>query len=72
MTDEEAKKKLDAEPDFAFVKRYEYSMKVLEERYPEGAPDNIIAQALMIEEEQVEPALNKLIVKMRGLMKVEL
>lgn len=72
MTEEDARKKLNTDPDFAFAKRYEYSMRQLEERYPDGAPDNIIATALMIPEEEVEPSLAKLVVKMRVLMGVEL
>ncbi len=72
MTEEDARKKLNTDPNFANAKRYDYSMRKLEERYPDGAPDNVIATALMIPEVEVEPALAKLVVKMRELMGVEL
>jgi hypothetical protein len=73
MTEEEARKKLNTDEGFAFAKRYDYSMRKLEERYPEpeGAPDNVIGVALMIPEDQVEPAYAKVVLKMRGLMGVE-
>ncbi len=72
MTEDDARKKLNTEPDFVNAKRYEYSLTQLEERYPDGAPDNVIATALMIPEDQVEVELGKVVVKMRGLMGVEL
>jgi hypothetical protein len=72
VTEEDARKKLNTDPDFAFAKRYDYSMRKLEDRYPDGAPDNVIATALMIPEDQVAPLLAILVVKIRGLMGVEL
>lgn len=71
MTEDEARNKVHNEPDFVNSKRYDYSLKKLEERYPEGAPDNVIANALMIKEEEVEPEFDKVVVKMRENMGVE-
>jgi hypothetical protein len=71
MSEEEARRKLNEEPDFVNAKRYDYSLAQLEERYPDGAPDNIIASALMIEEEEVEKAYDKVVEKFRGMMGVE-
>lgn len=71
MTDEEARKKVQTVPDFVNSKRHDYSLKKLEERYPDGAPDNVVASALMIEEEQVEPEFEKVVVKLRETMGVE-
>lgn len=71
MTEEETRKKVQEDLDFVNAKRYEYSLAVLEERYPDGAPDNIIASALMIEEEEVEVEYDKVVDKLRDLMGVE-
>jgi len=71
MTEEEARRKVNEDPDFVHTKRYEYSLALLEERYPDGAPDNIIANALMIEEEEVEVEYDRVVEKMRDLMGVE-
>lgn len=71
MNEEEARKKVHEEPDFVHSKRYDYSLAKLEERYPDGAPDNVIANALMIEEEEVEPEFDKVVVKLREKMGVE-
>ena len=72
MTEEEARKKVQEDPGFIFSKRYEYSIDQLESRYPDGCPDNIIAHALMIGEESVEAEFNKIVIKMRTIMGVEL
>jgi hypothetical protein len=71
MNEEEARKRLDEEPDFVNAKRYDYSLAQLEERYPDGAPDNIIANAMMIEEEEVETTYGRLVDKFRDLMGVD-
>ena len=72
MTEDEAREKVHTEPDFVNSKRYDYSLQKLEERYPDGAPDNVIANALMIKEEEVEPEFDKVVIKMRAHMGVEL
>jgi len=71
MNEEDARKRLNEEPDFVNAKRYEYSLAQLEERYPDGAPDNIIANALMIDEEEVEAEYGKVVEKLRDIMGVE-
>lgn len=72
VIEEEAREKVRNDPEFVFAKRYENSISKLENRYPDGAPDNVIANALMISEEQVELEFGKVVVKLRGLMGVEL
>ncbi len=55
MTTEEALNKLQTDPDFIYLKRFDYSLAKLLKRYPEGVPNNkLIAQALMITEEDVD------------------
>lgn len=71
MTDEEARKKVHTLPDFVNSKRYDHSLQKLEERYPDGAPNKVIANVLMIEEEEVEPEFEKVVVKLRDKMGVE-
>lgn len=45
---------LATDPDFVCMKRFGFSLRRLIERYPEGAPDSVIAQALNISESEVE------------------
>jgi hypothetical protein len=40
------------------------------ERYPNGVPDRIIAQALLISETEVEEMYQKIIVKLKDKMKI--
>lgn len=72
MTEEDAREKVRTDPQFVYHKRYEYSIAKLEERYPDGCPDNVIAAALMIPEVEVEAEYAKVVVKLRDLMGVEL
>lgn len=51
-------------PDYVNIKRFDYSLEKLLDRYPNGAPDRVIAQALEMSEDEVkqlyEQALEKL------------
>ena len=67
----DAQKRIAEEPDFIALKRFNYSMEKFVQRYPEGAPDHVIAEALMISEPEVEELYQKAIVKLRHLMGVE-
>ncbi len=71
MTEEEARKKINTVPDFVNSKRYDHSLQKLEERYPDGAPNKVIANVLMIEEEEVEPEFDRVVVKLREKMGVD-
>lgn len=72
MTSNEAKQLIDTEPDFVYMKRFDFSLDKLMERYPDGAPTKIIAQAMMMTEDEVEELYQLVIVKMRQALKVEL
>lgn len=61
MTEEEIKKRIATDPDFVFFPRFDNSLKKLKERYPQEAPDKIIAVALMIPEEEVEAMWEKIV-----------
>ena len=72
MTSNEAKQLIETEPDFVYMKRFDYSLNKLMDRYPEGAPTKIIAQAMMMTEDEVEELYELVIVKMRQALKVDL
>lgn len=59
------------EEDFIAIKRFDYSLNKMLERYPNGVPDRIIAQALLMDEEEVEELYQRVIVKLRERMKIE-
>lgn len=48
MTDEttEQEKLLETNPDFILLRRFDFSLKQALKRYPDGLPDNLVAQAL--------------------------
>lgn len=66
MTTEEATRLISTDPDFVYLKRYEYSMAKLMERYPDGAPDHTIAKALMITVEDVERVYQDIVLRLRA------
>ncbi|NDC25889.1 MAG: hypothetical protein EB078_08575 [Proteobacteria bacterium] len=67
----ENKKRLENDPDFIAIKRFDYSLKKLLIRYPEGCPDRIIANALLITEEDVEDLYSSTVLKLRKMMGTE-
>jgi hypothetical protein len=56
--------------DFVNAKRMNNSLTVAEERYPDGAPDHVIATLLAITVEEVERENKEITNKLRRLMKV--
>lgn len=38
--------RLEADPDFILLKRFDYSLEKALKKYPDGLPDNLVAQAL--------------------------
>jgi len=71
MTVDEALQRIEHDPDFIYAKRFDYSLSKLLERYPDGAPPRVIAQALLTTEEDVESQYQKIIHKLRRRMKVD-
>ncbi len=57
--------------DFIPMRRSGYSVTTLVERYPEGVPDHIVAKALMMNEDDIEPEYQRIVAKLRVLMGVE-
>ena len=70
MTGSEARKRIRHDPNFVYLKRFDFSMEKLLDRYPEGVPNKLIAQALLITEEDVETIYNNIIEKLRKNMNV--
>lgn len=70
-TVEEIRTRIQTEPDFVNLKRFDYSLEKVLERYPEGAPPRLIAQALLMTEEEVEELYQQTVVRLREVMKVD-
>lgn len=62
---EEVKLRLETEPDFVNLKRYGYSLERVMDRYPDGVPDRLVAQALCMSEEEVEEFYEEVVLKLR-------
>ena len=70
MTSVEVKIKLEQDRDFVYLKRFDYSLKKVMLRYPDGCPTRVIAQALLMTEEDVEIMHKQIIAKLQGMMGV--
>lgn len=60
--------KIMEDPDYIDIKRFDFSLKKLLERYPDGCPNRIIAKALDISEEEVEAKYEEIVQKLRTLI----
>lgn len=65
-TVEEIRRKIDTDPDFVNLKRFDFSINKLLERYPDGAPVKLIAQGLMTTEEEVEETFRQIVAKLQA------
>lgn len=70
MTIDKARAKLNTNPDFIYSTRFDCSLKKLLARYPDGVPDRIIAQVLVMTEEEVEAMWDTVVEKLRSTMGV--
>lgn len=66
--DQITQERLETDPDFILIRRFDYSLKKLVERYPDGAPDRIIAQALGIEEHEVQEIYRGVVLKLKSIL----
>lgn len=71
MTLEEIKELIEQDKDFIYSKRFDFSIEKLLERYPEGAPPKVIAQVLLVTEEEVDKLTQEAILSLRKKMKVD-
>ena len=70
MKIDEIKRRVAEEADFVNCKRFNYSLDRLVEKYPDGAPSYVIAQALAMTEPEVEELYQKAILQIRTHLKV--
>lgn len=70
MTSDEVRKRLLEDPDFVYLPRFNNSLAKLLERYPEGVPEKLQAQALMMTEDEVKALDARVVVKLRRFMGV--
>jgi DNA-binding NarL/FixJ family response regulator len=70
MTDDEIKTLISDDEDFVYLKRFDYSLLNVLERYSDGCPDRIIAQALCMTEEAVNEMYDSIILRLRAFMGV--
>lgn len=71
MTPDRARRLIDQDDDFINLKRFDYSIKKLMLRYPDGCPDRVAAAALMMTEDQLADLHAKVVEKLRRLMGVQ-
>lgn len=70
MTLQEIQTMLQTNEDFVNAKRFDNSILLLEERYPDGAPAHVVAGALTMCEADVEAEYARIVLKLRDLMGV--
>jgi hypothetical protein len=68
---EQIKARIETEPDYIAINRFDFSLQKLLARYPEGAPDRVICQALLISESELGDMWEKIIIKIRQSLGVE-
>ena len=71
ITTEEALLRINDDPDFICMKRFDYSLCNLLEKYENGAPTKIIAQALLISEDEVDLIFDGIIKKLKEAFKID-
>ena len=57
--------------DFINLKRYGYSLAKLMVRYPDGAPDHVIADALLIDESEIDELYRDIVKKLQDHLGVD-
>jgi hypothetical protein len=72
MKGEEARERIAIEPNFIFLKRFDYSLASLIDKHPGGVSDRVIAAALMVTEDDVQDIYEDIILKLRDILKVDL
>jgi hypothetical protein len=70
VTTAEARSLIVNDESFIYSKRFNYDLKELEERYPDGCPDRVTAAVLMITEDDVESHYQRIVRILRNTMGV--
>lgn len=69
MEETELKNLIVNDEDYVNIGRFKFSLKKLCHRFPDGAPDRIIAQALCISEADVPVLWQEIVLKLRSKIK---
>jgi len=72
MKGDEARERIASEPDFIFLKRFDYSLASLVQKHPGGVSNRVVAAALMVTEDDVDDIYENIILKLRDIMKIDL
>lgn len=67
-TKEQMRKRIEEDPDFINCKRHQDSLQRLIDSNPNGCTDRVIAQALMIEESEVEEIYQGIVSRFRAML----
>jgi hypothetical protein len=60
--------KVQTDPNFIAIKRFDFDIEKLIERYPDGCPNRIIAQALLITEDDIDLLYSHIIRKLKAII----
>jgi hypothetical protein len=60
-----SQEKIATDPDYICAPKHNNSLATLIERYPNGAPDSVIARVLRIKPEQVKAIFEKILTKLK-------
>jgi hypothetical protein len=71
MKGNEARERISTDPDFIFLKRFDYSLASLVEKHPGGVSTRVVAAALMVTEDDVNDIYENIILKLRDILKIE-
>jgi hypothetical protein len=72
LTFTQSKTLIDTDPDFIYSKKFDYSLSKLLDRYDgKEVPAKIVAQVLMLTEDEVADLTESVLTKLRTTMKVE-
>jgi hypothetical protein len=67
---DEMRNRIRTENDYVALKRFDYSLQNVLEKFPDGAPIKVIAQGLLMTEEEVEELLETVIFKLRNKLNI--
>ena len=69
MSPQELRRKIEEDPEFIAIKRFDFLLSNARARYPDGCPDRIVAQALNMSEEDAVDLYRQIVEKLRLQMK---
>lgn len=65
MSFQDTRNKLENDPDFILIKRFDFSLKKLIEKNPNGVSSKIAAQALGMPEKELEAIFAQILAKLK-------